>query len=172
MTSFTARYPDVVRQTRELLKCSDEAGWRQCFDKFDDALALEQRERAKRSEKRKTFTLVAVRKRFVDICNAYKSKGFLTRDEVQGIVDYKMTVGSMRPNHLMVTQKNTEDLVVQSTRSAFNKIQSDYDGALTAFQEIKGAGIATATFALSELAPNDLPAMEDCALTAFNADKP
>lgn len=87
----------------------------------------------------------------------------LTCKQLSDISKFKLCRGKMRPTQNLV-DSNSESAVRACSTRAFTLLRQkkpDVEAALTAIAELKGVGVATATYILAPLSPAVIPAMAD-----------
>ncbi|KAH7380018.1 hypothetical protein BKA66DRAFT_465541 [Pyrenochaeta sp. MPI-SDFR-AT-0127] len=96
---------------------------------------------------------------------------YLTKDEVEKLVEWKLKHGTFRPKLLSLVQSNDSETIVQSTKKVSEFLADvDLDGttpsssplpALKILTQFKGIGPATASLLLSVMKPDSIPFFSD-----------
>ena len=92
-------------------------------------------------------------------------KGYITLNELSSIMRYKLTRGKMRPLQKLV-DSNDEKVVISTSITAIKLFKEDnWEGALKILQNnLKGVGVATASYIGSLIRPDLCPIMSDEAI--------
>lgn len=90
--------------------------------------------------------------------------GYLTKQEVVQLVEWKLEHGTFRPALLGMARAHPEDVITSTTASAFAQLSStppDVSGALKTLCSLRGIGPATASLLLSCADPERVPFFSD-----------
>ena len=92
-------------------------------------------------------------------------KGYITLNELSSIMRYKLTRGKMRPLQKLV-DSNDEKVVISNSIEAIKLFKEDnWEGGLKILQNnLKGVGVATASYIGSLIRPDLCPIMSDEAI--------
>ncbi|QDS68760.1 hypothetical protein FKW77_004935 [Venturia effusa] len=89
-------------------------------------------------------------------------EAWLEKEEVQKLVDWKLKHGTFRPSLAKLVASNTEELIVSTTKNAFNSTkQSTQDMVKQLAKNLKGIGPATAALLASCYDPENIPFFSD-----------
>ena len=91
---------------------------------------------------------------------AARDEPFVTREELVGVVEWKMARGVWRARNLHLARANTPDEVVAASRRAFAAIP-DHRAPLKLLGQLKGVGPATASAVLAAYRPDLYPFFDD-----------
>ncbi|KAJ4365230.1 hypothetical protein N0V83_008848 [Neocucurbitaria cava] len=96
---------------------------------------------------------------------------FLTKDEVEKLVEWKLKHGTFRPTLLSLVQSNTSETIEETTKRAFEKLPKNLlEGPelekllldpLKELTKLRGIGPATASLLLSVMRPETIPFFSD-----------
>ncbi|GAQ88455.1 Hypothetical protein KFL_004300060 [Klebsormidium nitens] len=141
-----------------LYESSDSALWEAALDEYPARLQGLGKERLVDLD---DFYRVELVKTLKERGNA----GYVTKDELVKIVDWKLTRGKWRPRLLGYAKDAAETDIIETSKRAFAALP-DVQSAIKILSELKGIGPATASAVLAAHSPNLAPFMSDEALAA------
>ena len=95
--------------------------------------------------------------------NGLSQCDFLTINQLSDVSKFKLCRGKMRPTQKLVDSNSDSAVRACSTRAfaLLRQKKPDIEAALAAISELKGVGVATATYITAPLCPARVPAMAD-----------
>jgi hypothetical protein len=167
--TFTRDMRATTAGSAVMLTCSDIAIWTDALLKYDQALRALSSERSLGS---KLFDLDRWISEAYPELLANRTPMFITRSELESIMQWKLSRGKDRPMLMSLIRQNSPAAVEITSREAFQLVEagSSMEG-LKKLTELKGVGPATASAIMTPIFPDKFVFMSDEVLEASTNKK-
>ena len=162
--------PDVLRPGSsaavQLWKATNTKKWEQSLQKYSQCIQLVNENQSNAQNRISKVTFIEDDKwREEQLPMIMKKKKYLTLEDIQRLVRWKLRRGMYRPTLLGLIKRNQNDFVVKTTKSAFSD-SVDTDSSLSNICLLQGVGPATASALISSYHPDKIAFMSDEAMDA------